>query len=174
LASCVETTAAGKPCRLPAQDGLDRCWVHAGVGPVGRPTLLTPETAEALVAMLRAGNYLHVACRAAGIARQTFQDWMERGLSEEDADAEYRALRTRVERARAEGHMRLVSLIANAATTDWRAASWLLERSYPKLWGGVSVTLRSEPEPEEATILPEADGFSEFDELAARRRERTG
>jgi alkanesulfonate monooxygenase SsuD/methylene tetrahydromethanopterin reductase-like flavin-dependent oxidoreductase (luciferase family) len=122
--------------------------------------------------MLRVGNYLHVAIRAAGIARQTFDGWMTRGLSGLEADEPYRRLRDRVEQARAEGQARHVALVARAATDDWRAAAWLLERQYPAMWGAVSVRVRAEePEPQE---LPTAasDPFAEVDELAERRRGR--
>jgi hypothetical protein len=172
---CGQPTAKGTPCQLPVADGTDRCWTHLSTSPVGRPSLLTDEVAEMLVTMLRSGNYVHVAIRAAGIASQTFGLWMKRGLSEKPKDAPYRELRQRVERARAEGQVRHVALIARAADEDWRAASWLLERQYPELWGGVSVRIRTEAEPPVAAEeQAEFDPFAEVDELAERRRTRSG
>lgn len=175
---CSQITAQGTPCKLPAVVGLDRCTVHAGLAKVGRPSLLTDETADALVSALRVGNYLHVACQAAGIARDTFHGWMERGLSDAPEDAYYRAFRERIEKARAAGQVRHVALISQAATADWRAAAFILERQWPALWGAVSVKMRDDAPPEAQDVLPEApdaaDPFAEVDELATRRRDRTG
>jgi hypothetical protein len=37
--------------------------------------------------------------------------------------------------ARATSEERLVALVAQAATKNWRAAAWILERRYPERWG---------------------------------------
>jgi hypothetical protein len=37
--------------------------------------------------------------------------------------------------ARATREERLVALVAQAATKNWRAAAWILERRYPERWG---------------------------------------
>jgi hypothetical protein len=154
--------------------GSERCSVHVGLG--GRPTALTDEVADQLETMLRAGNYVHVAIRAAGVSRSTFNEWMRRGLSRLKRDRPYRELRERVETAQAEGQVRHVAMVSKAAADDWRAATWLLERQYPALWGGVSVRMR--PPAEEAgeaeVMVPdEDDPFMEVDELAEARRRRT-
>jgi hypothetical protein len=154
--------------------GSDRCSVHLGLG--GRPTVLSDEVASQLVTMLRAGNYLHVAVRAAGLSKRTFNDWMQRGTSMLKKDRRYRELRDRVETARAEGQVRNVALVSQAAMTDWRAATWMLERQYPALWGAVSVRLRQpeeEPEVADVVVPDEDDPFREVDELAEARRRRT-
>ena len=172
---CVAFTASGKPCRNPAMEGSDRCNVHAGLGRVGRKTLLTSEVAEQMVAMLRAGNYLHVALNAVGVSRQAFHDWMRRGRSAKPEDAEFKLLRDRVDQARAQGEARAVAQIAQAAATSWQAAAWLLERQYPDRWGRVSVRYRDDeaaPSPEQPA--PDSDPFSEVDELAEKRRRRNG
>ena len=173
MSQCTETTAAGERCKNATYGPLDRCYVHAvGVSPAaGRPIKLTSEVADRLVATLRSGNYLHVAVKAAGIHRDTFLEWMKRGATGESPFAE---LRERVEQSRAEGQVRNIALIARAAEEDWRAAAWLAERSYPELWGGVSVRVRAEaePPPQDVEALTEDDPFTEFDELAERRRRR--
>jgi hypothetical protein len=170
---CTATTAKGEQCRNPAMEGSDRCVSH--VGPVGRKTLLTSEVAEQLVAMLRAGNYLNVALRAVSVSRQTFHDWMRRGRSDEPSDVEFRLLRDRVQQARAQGEARAVAAIAQAATSSWQAAAWLLERQYPERWGRVSVRYRDDdgpPVPEVSAGPENDDPFSEVDELAEARRRR--
>jgi hypothetical protein len=137
--------------------------------PTGRPTLLTPELAEQLTALLRAGNQIHVVCDAVGIDRRTYSRWMQRGLSGRARDKPYRELRAQVERARAEAEARAVTQIARASTEDWRAAAWLLERSFPERWGKPAERLQVlEVELPE----PEVDPFAEVDELAEKRRTR--
>jgi hypothetical protein len=174
---CGQPTANGTPCKKRCYGGTDRCWTHLALDDPdmqrpGRPgKLLTEETIGQLVAMLRMGNYVHVACRAAGISLDTYEAWLRQGRTGEQPYAE---LVDRVERARAEGQARHVTLISQAAASDWHAASWLLERQHPQLWGAVSVRLRTDepaaPETQEPTA-PD-DPFAEVDELAARRRHR--
>ena|SRR5215831_14406176 len=171
---CPVTTAQGERCRNRIMAGYDRCFVHAIGVPTnaGRPTTLTPEVEDLLVASLRYGNYVTVATRAAGVGWSTFKAWMQRGAAGEEP---YAQLKERVEKARAEGQVRLVAIISRAAETDWRAANWLLERQWPEQWGGVSVRVRTEAEDQpEVEELTETDPFAEFDELAERRRSRAG
>ncbi len=47
--------------------------------PVGRPSKLTPETTEALCEKLHEGRTYAVACAHAGIAYQSFRNWLNRG-----------------------------------------------------------------------------------------------
>lgn len=174
--ACSQTTATGTPCRNPAYENTDRCYAHLGLKPHGRPSKLTDETAGQIVAMLRLGNYLNVAVRAAGVGQSTFDDWMKRGQTGLPDDEPYAELRGRVERARAEGQVRHVATVSRAAESDWRAATWLLERQYPALWGAVSVRIRGDegnaPEPDTSPALD--DPFAEVDELAQRRRGQPG
>jgi hypothetical protein len=110
---------------------------------------------DTLIAMLRAGNHVDVAARAAGIPQKTI-DWMrERGG--EIAD--------KVAQAAAEGEVRAVTQIAQAAAHNWQAAAWLLERTYPDRWARPVSRENEKPAP----TMPARDGV---DDLAARRRER--
>jgi len=167
---CTATTASGKQCRNPAAVGHDRCVSHIGL--VGRKTKLDDELTGRLVALLRAGNYIVVACRAVGIGGTTYKQWMARGRSGKAADEPYRSFRERVEVARAEGEAVLAAEIAKAARSSWAAAAWLLERQYPERWGRVSVRVREEAAPPEPVVNTDdfTDPFAEVDELAQRRR----
>lgn len=170
---CSATTAQGRDCRRWAVQGSTLCASH--LGRTARPTLLTDDVAELIVSMLRAGNYMHVAAVAAGITRQTLDDWLRRGRSDAAIDAPYRRLREQVAKARAEGEARNVARIAKAATTSWQAAAWMLERSYPERWGRPAVALRSTEPPPPAPVEPEQlDPFAEVDELAELRRRHAG
>jgi hypothetical protein len=126
--NCSATTAKGSPCRRTALPDTEPplCVSHVGVN--GRKSKLSDELTSELVLMLRAGNYVVTACAAVGISRRTFEMWCGRG------EPEYQTFRKRVEKARAEGEARNVAAIARAATKDWHAAAWLLERQHPERW----------------------------------------
>jgi transposase len=97
----------------------------------GRPTKLTPELQDDLVVLLAAGSPVGLAARTVGVSRRSVVRWLGG-----------RGLREHVERARADGpehsdavaEARLVTLIARAASTDWTAAAFLLERQHPERW----------------------------------------
>jgi hypothetical protein len=175
MSLCTSTTAKGKPCRNHAVRGTDKCGPHLGV--THRPTTFSQDVADKLVVMLRAGNYLHVAVAAAGVPMTTFKDWLRKGRSPLLVDLPFVEFRERVESARAEGEARMVAVIARAAQDgDWRAALSLLEREFPERWGPVSVRVREVEAPPAPEITPrdDDDPFREVDELAERRRSRTG
>lgn len=99
----------------------------------GRPTKLTPELQELLCRIISEGNYLETACAIAGIRRQTVRNWMrtgarqKRGAKREFLDA--------IKKAFATAEAKNVRIIATAASEQWTAAAWMLERKYPKRWG---------------------------------------
>jgi hypothetical protein len=161
---CTAQTAKGKPCRNSATyDGL--CATHAGVARPGRKTKLDQQTADRLLAVLRAGGYDETACAAAQVSRQQFYEWLRRGRA---GEALFAAFLADVERARAEGESRNVLLIAQQAQHTWQAAAWLLERRHPERWARVSQ--RSPDAPAANAAMTTDDPFAEVDELARRRR----
>jgi len=99
---------------------------------MGRPKL-DPATTQRIVDLIRAGNYLEVAATAAGIHRSTLYRWLRHGRDQQRG--RYRKFLTQVEKAQAEGESRDVALIAKAASEDWRAAAWRLERKAPRRYG---------------------------------------
>lgn len=62
----------------------------------------------------------------------------------------------------ATSEVRLVGLVARAASTNWRAAAWLLERRYQERWA---------PQRAESArpLISGDDPMAEFDELVERR-----
>ncbi|HKE79025.1 MAG TPA: hypothetical protein VKB54_06940 [Solirubrobacteraceae bacterium] len=141
---------------------------------VGRPTALTPELAERLVELLRAGSHPDVACKVVGIGRRTYYRWLARGQSNRARDRPYADLRDRIGQARAEAEARAVAQIARAGADDWRAAAWFLERGFPDRWGRPAERERLIEIPAPAEPAPAEDPFAEVDELAARRRTSGG
>lgn len=114
----------------------------------GRPSKINPKIQAKICDAIRAGNYIETAAAHAGIHKSTLYDWMKRGAREKDrvekaggrakvkkAEADFVAFSDAVEKALADAEVRDVMIIANAATTDWKAAAWRLERKFPDKWG---------------------------------------
>lgn len=134
---CAGKTAKGKPCPRWALDGSTLCGRHLNAGR-GRPTKLTAHVADQIVEILGDGGYAETAAAAAGVSKSTFYDWIERGDPDgtKAIDHDFRVFRQRVDEARAKGEMVRVGQVAAAASDDWRAAAWMLEREFPDKWGG--------------------------------------
>ena len=124
---------------------------------MARPTKLTDEIQDKIVAALTGGNYQDTAAAYAGISRSTFYGWLERGRIEaarlqnkEKANPKetvFLEFSRAVENARASAEVRNVTLIQQAANSGtWQAAAWHLERSYPQRWGRINRTEISGPE----------------------------
>lgn len=125
----------------------------------GRPTKLTPQVAEKIIAAVRAGNYLETAAENAGVNRTTLYRWQQAG-SDADADPELRDFCNALTRARAEAEARMVGCVLRDAMggtvvkritrtyrngvveteeqvtpPNHRAAIEFLSRSFPQTWG---------------------------------------
>jgi len=126
--------------------------------PRGRPTLLTDELLERIVALVKLGNYPSIAAKACGISESTFADWMGRGrlIDGGPVPARYEGrgrksqavaidgiLRPDIysrlvqEVQAAEGHVeaKTVASVVVAAETNDKTAVTFLERRFPKRWG---------------------------------------
>src|SRR5215210_6675182 len=101
----------------------------------GRPSKLTPQVQETIVATIQAGAYDHVAAGAAGIHRATFYRWMRDG-DPEGSDPEKQPFRdfcAAVEQAQDRAEVLYLGTIARAAKNgDVRAATWFLSHRYPE------------------------------------------
>jgi hypothetical protein len=96
------------------------------------PTKFTRKTIDLLLAGIRNGLPYELAAEAAGIGRSTFYNW-QRGAFPRGADKVLKVeFLDALTRARGESAFRLAGLINRAATGDWRAAAWMLERRFPK------------------------------------------
>jgi hypothetical protein len=101
----------------------------------GRPTSLTADVKDAIVALVKSGNDVKTACAVVGVGRATYYRWMARGRSDEPGHAAYRVFAEEVDKARAVAETRLVAVLADASRLDWRVALERLERMYPERWG---------------------------------------
>lgn len=108
---------------------------------------LTTERQRRLLGAIRAGNYLSVAARYAGIAPSTLYRWLREGRRERNGP--YRAVAKAVDRALARAEVRAVAILREGMQKDWKGALAYLARRYPRRWGTSRnhETERPPPEP---------------------------
>jgi len=91
-----------------------------------------PRVCADILEALREGNYVHIACEAAGIPRKTFYEWMARGRKGEQPFASFH----RDVQAAIRGHERdAVATLLRHGKLQWQALAWTLERRHPQRWG---------------------------------------
>ena len=100
---------------------------------MARPSKLTPEVAERIIAGIRAGNYAEPSARAAGISPATFYRWLKAG--EEAKSGACREFYEGVKQAEAQAEVEIVARLRKAVPEDWRAGLTILERRYSSRWG---------------------------------------
>lgn len=113
----------------------------------GRPTILNQAMADAIVDLLKRGNYITTAARAVGINPVTIGAWVRKGaeLAEEDRELDeteqlFVEFSIEVEKARAFAEVTHVETIRQASKDNWTASAWWLERTNPNNWGKVTRT----------------------------------
>ena len=97
---------------------------------LGRPTKFTAEVRKKVLWALRLGNYRKTAAEYAGISERTLCVWVARG--EQGEAGEYREFLDQVLEAEQTAEVRALGVIHQAATKDWKAAAWFLERKFPE------------------------------------------
>lgn len=102
------------------------CPAHAGL--LGRPTKLTEDVQERILAATSAGNYKVTAAASAGISYATLREWERKG---EEGIEPYAAFSEALKRAEAEAEVRAVAFVNKAMASDWKAAMTFLERRHP-------------------------------------------
>lgn len=126
-------------------------------------TALDERTQSAILGFLAEGNYLKVACEAAGITYRGFRHWQRRV---EDGDPEatsrFGDFFAKVNQAVPIGE---AVALANLRRGDpgWQAQAWFLERRFPKRWGKqdrpeVSPQVVTKMSDEELETIVEAKG----------------
>lgn len=129
----------------------------------GRPTKLTPDTADRCLRALKLGAYLETVAAAGGVGRDTLNDWVREGNRmiekaerlarkskkppENPLDLLDKRDRTLAQFARdyadalIAAELRALTLVHKAAQGEknvpavWQAAAWFLERRSPEKWG---------------------------------------
>jgi len=132
---CTAHTKAGRRCRRPAVGGREVCCVHSGAR-VGRPSKLTDEVEKQICDAVRAGSYLSVAARCAGVSESTVYEWL-RDAREEGADPRLVAFAAALDKADADGEVHTIGVIRREiARGNTRAGFELLARRHPERWAG--------------------------------------
>lgn len=92
---------------------------------MARPTKLTPEAAQKIVALIRQGAYDWVAAQAAGINPATFRRWMAAGRAGNRTYAEFAR---EVDRARAEARVLAEIEVRRAVRARWLGLASVVNR----------------------------------------------
>ncbi len=95
---------------------------------MSRPTDLTPELADKLCDLARAGLPISKVAEHEGIDYSTLKRWQKR------KGEPYEAFSASLKRARAEAQGIWIAAIERG-DPQWQSRAWLLERSDPKNWG---------------------------------------
>ncbi len=115
--------------------------------PAGRPTELTPAVLEDVRRLLPTTLYLETVADYIGITRMSIHNWLRRGSLEckrltrnrrakpKESEAIYLEFFYAYKKALAEGEIYDAGIIKKAASEQWQAAAWRLERRFPKRWG---------------------------------------
>lgn len=87
----------------------------------------TPALIKQACASLKMGATIELAAASIGISRRTWYRWLQRG---EEGERAYRRFYTAIQQAEVAGALEALERINGAASTDWKAAAWLLERRH--------------------------------------------
>lgn len=113
--------------------------------PGGRPTLLTDEVRDRIVAAIRGGATLKAAAEANHLGYRTLHEWLERGEDRSDRPSTeaYEKFAQMIRAAEGDFETEVVRQIresANDREIDFRPLTWLLERRFPERWGNRGTT----------------------------------
>lgn len=117
--------------------------------PTGRRSKLTPELQDQVIELIKAGNYIEVACAACGITDKSYYNWVAKGRNiietyGEDTEDWPETLSQHerncveffesIKQATAQAEAFAVASIRKQMPTQWAAAMTYLERRYPGRW----------------------------------------
>jgi len=119
----------------------------------GRPTKLNAELTRQICKLLHEDCDQKTAASICGVSERAFHYWKERG---ENGEEPYATFFDAASRARNAYKRRLLKIVLNAAKgvaprhADWKAATWLLEKNWPREFAPVyrEQVPQSQPEPE--------------------------
>lgn len=109
------------------------------------PTVLTDEVQKRILQLLSEGNFLKVACKAAGTTYRTFRWWQKRWEEDDPAARRFHEFFAAAEVASAVGECAALRVV-RAGELGWQGSSWFLERRHPARWA------KKQPPPNQTTI----------------------
>ena len=95
---------------------------------------LTPELQEKFCLALENGASIRGACGHAGIAEQTYYNWIKKA-DEAKTKTKYVKFKECVDKAKDKALFNFEQVIVSASTEHWQAAAWMLERRHPDMYG---------------------------------------
>jgi hypothetical protein len=104
---------------------------------------ITPKRAAAMAELVKVGVPVHVAAASIGIKGELWKSWSktarahkEKGLEGgfDKGESPYIYWLDRVHEAKAQYEASLIACIGSAASHDWKAAAWMLERFAARRW----------------------------------------
>ena len=99
-----------------------------------RPRALSREVQQRIITLLAEGNYLFVACEAAGLTYSGFRHWQRRWEDGDPVAQEFADFFESVKRAVAVGEVNALRELT-AGDPGWQSRAWFLERRFPQRWG---------------------------------------
>ena len=97
----------------------------------GHSKFAAPGVVETIYRFVADGNWRAIAAAAAGVSENAFGHWMRRG--QDSSDEPHATFAASILSIEAETESERVARIA--ATADWKAQAWLLERKSRARWG---------------------------------------
>lgn len=104
-----------------------------------------PELVGHIIKYIETGNTVTTACQAVGINRDTYYEWLKDETKPDITDVI-------IQKAEAKAIIRNLLIIQAAATKNWQAAAWFLERKDHKNWGRKELLGGIETEPIKVVI----------------------
>ena len=101
---------------------------------MARPSKLTPELQDNICKLIEEGNYPAQAAELEGIAESTFYSWMKKGR-EAKYKSKFMEFVEAIKKAESKAEQFHINVIKNAASKNWTASAWYLERKHPDRWG---------------------------------------
>jgi hypothetical protein len=103
-------------------------------GYLPRPYALTVDVQGQIVASLREGNYVSVACRAAGTTYDTFRHWERRWEDGDPVAQQFADFFMASRKAQALAETEALRRVREGAP-GWQGSAWYLERRFSARWG---------------------------------------
>jgi hypothetical protein len=126
---------------------------------------------ESIIAAVKVGVPLRAAAQQAGIGERTLRDWTAVGREAQgvkdatERQVELAEFAADIEKAQGSAIAFNVGIVRRAASKQWQAAAWWLERRYPDDFGR---RLHVKEEPGERKPAPlEPDSVAEYEEAFA-------
>ncbi len=108
----------------------------------GRPIKLDEAPRRRFVKAIEEGNVVETAAQLAGLNSRTVYRYLGRARA---GEREFSQFSQAFHEAQAKAEATCVARIQTATKLDWRAASWLLERRRPEVWGQkIQVTVEAQ------------------------------